>query len=311
MTDQKSTPDVSRRRLLQRGGFLALGAGVALAGGGTLLSACGSADAESGGLARLQEAKTVRIGISNEHPYSYVNSSGEIEGVVFDILKAVLAPYDITSFTPVIGDFTSIIPGLQADRFDIASNGIYLLPERCSAVAFTNPIYRAGQAFIVPEGNPDGLHSLADLAANKDVIVGTFKGTNQVGELKSAKVPESRQLLFGKESELMAALASKRVGVGYAAAFEAGEMLRTSSGGFELAQPFTQLTTATGEPQYNFACIATRKGETDLIAAMNKSIATMRHDGSLAKILAKYDLPSDAVPPDDATVKALCAPTGG
>ncbi len=56
----------------------------------------------------------------------------------------------------MLTEFGSLIPGLQAGRFDIIAAGMFVNPKRCEQVQFSEPTYGIGQAFLVAEGQPEG-----------------------------------------------------------------------------------------------------------------------------------------------------------
>ncbi|WP_348628414.1 transporter substrate-binding domain-containing protein [Mesorhizobium sp. WSM3862] len=64
---------------------------------------------------------------------------------------------------PVVTEWGSLIPGLQADRFDIITDSMFILPERCRNVLFTDLIATIPTAAAVPKGNPKDLHSYEDI----------------------------------------------------------------------------------------------------------------------------------------------------
>nr|WP_245426237.1 transporter substrate-binding domain-containing protein [Mesorhizobium sp. WSM3862] len=52
---------------------------------------------------------------------------------------------------------------MQADRFDIITDSMFILPERCRNVLFTDLIATIPTAAAVPKGNPKDLHSYEDI----------------------------------------------------------------------------------------------------------------------------------------------------
>ncbi|MCH5710081.1 transporter substrate-binding domain-containing protein, partial [Salmonella enterica] len=89
----------------------------------------------------------------------------------------------------VLTEFGSLIPGLQAKRFDIIAAGMYVTPERCGQVAFSNPTYGVGQAFLVKQGNPKNLHSYEDVVKNPDAKLGVVVGAIEAEYASKVKVP--------------------------------------------------------------------------------------------------------------------------
>ena len=72
----------------------------------------------------------------------------------------MLAKMGIAQVDGVLTEFGSLIPGLQAGRFDIIAAGMFVNPKRCEQMQFSEPTYGIGQAFLVAEGQSEGHHRL-------------------------------------------------------------------------------------------------------------------------------------------------------
>src|SRR5690606_12923904 len=117
------------------------------------LAMTGAAVAQST-LEKAREQGYIRIGFANEAPYGYATPDGKLTGEAPEVAKAVLAKMGINEVDGVLTEFGSLIPGLKAGRFDIIAAGMFITPARCNEVAFSEPSYGIGQAFLVKEGNP-------------------------------------------------------------------------------------------------------------------------------------------------------------
>ena len=71
--------------------------------------------------------------------------------------------------------FDGLIPGLLDGRFDIVGDSIHYTKNRSKVVNFCFPTYYYAEGLVVPKGNPNKLHQLADL---KGFTCGTLLGTN-------------------------------------------------------------------------------------------------------------------------------------
>ncbi|MES0885434.1 transporter substrate-binding domain-containing protein, partial [Roseibium sp. SCP14] len=74
---------------------------------------------------------------------------------------AVLNELGIQNVEAVVVDYGAMIPGLLAGRFDMVAAGLYIKPERCQAVVFSEPDVCDAEAFAVKAGNPKGLNNYA------------------------------------------------------------------------------------------------------------------------------------------------------
>jgi hypothetical protein len=161
----------------RRGLMAAIGAGTVVAGVGSVARAAETT------FTTARQTKRLVVGIANEKPYGYVGTDGKPTGAIPDVIRAALQPYGITEIDAKVVDFNALIPGINARRFDIIGAGMYIKPARCRAIAFSNPVTRSGGAFITKRGNPRGVHSLKDVAAEPDVKLGTQTGSRKLNRL--------------------------------------------------------------------------------------------------------------------------------
>lgn len=280
-----------------------LGTGVAVAGT-MMLPMRARADAT---LDRIKNQGKVIVGIANEKPYGYVETDGRLVGAVPDVILAALEPHGVKEMAAEIVEFNALIPGLNANRFDIIGAGMYIRPKRCEAVAFTNPVTRAGYGFAALKGNPKGVHSTAELAKHADAVVGTQNGSAQVEELQKAGVPTDRVVLFSNATEALAGLKAARVDVIYFPGLELNELLKTANDpAVERVADFQQVIGADGQPDFGYSALGLRQADTDLKAALDTEIAKMLASGKLLEIISKYGYGQDELPTADDTAERLC-----
>lgn len=284
------------RRQVLRGGFALAGA--------MMLPAVARAETT---LERIKSSGTVSVGIANEKPYGFVETDGRLVGAIPDIIFAALEPHGLKEMKAEILEFNALIPGINANRLDIIGAGMYIRPARCEAVAFTNPVTRAGYGFAALAGNPKGLHSLDDLAKHADATVGTQNGSAQVEELAKAGVPTDRTVLFSNATEALAGLKAGRVDVIYFPGLELGDLLKTANdAAFERVDPFNQVIGEDGTPQYGYSALGLRKGDTDLKQVLDEEIAKMLASGRLLEIISKYGYGKDELPLPTDIAEKLC-----
>lgn len=116
---------------------------------------------------RIQRTQTIRIGHTDEPPYDYRNAQGRVTGEAPEIARRVLAAMGITHIEWVQVQFGTLIPRLQAGRFDMIAAGTFITPQRAAQIAFSLPTFCVGSALLVARGNPKQLHSLSDIARSK------------------------------------------------------------------------------------------------------------------------------------------------
>ena len=94
-------------------------------------------------------------------PYEFLRGS-EIVGIDVEICKAVAAKLGKT-FAVENVDFDSVIPGVQAGKFDVGMSGITVTDKRKENVDFSSVYFMAAQAIVVTADS--GITGKADLEA--------------------------------------------------------------------------------------------------------------------------------------------------
>lgn len=106
---------------------------------------------------------------------------------------------------------------------------MYLTPERCRQVLFSDPEYQMLDSFIVRRGNPLGLRSCADVL-REGARLATGTGYAQAAHAVAAGYPEKRLVILRDQvAGLNAAVESGRVGALAATALTTRRVARDSS----------------------------------------------------------------------------------
>jgi polar amino acid transport system substrate-binding protein len=254
----------------------------------------------------LREKKIV-VGIYNQSPWGFKNASGEVRGYDVDVIRAALAPLGVTELEVVITQFPALIPGLQAGRFDAATGGLWITPERCKLVAFTDTTLKVPDAAVVRAGNPKNIQSFADIATKSDVVFGATRGSITAKHAEMAGVPQDRQLLFQDNQSTLSAILAGRVDVGVLASGTAIALLADPKvKGLERALPFAGVKDSKGEEVFGHVGVAFRAEDTDLRDAFNEQLRKLKDDGTLRKIMERYGF-GEAEIAAPLTAAQLCA----
>ncbi|QPJ64368.1 MAG: ectoine/hydroxyectoine ABC transporter substrate-binding protein EhuB [Candidatus Nitrohelix vancouverensis] len=276
-----------------------------------ILSACqDSSSTNSPVLSTLAQAKasgTIRVGYANEAPYAYYDPElGQLTGEAPSIARRVFQDMGIKNIEGVLTEFGSLIPGLQAKRFDVIAAGMYITPERCLEAAFSNPTYRIGEGFIVKKGNAKNLHSYEDVAKNDSVKLGVVAGTVELNYATALGVPRDRIKIFPDDLGALAGLQAGRVDA-YAATHLTIQTLleKANDADIERAEPF-QDPVINGEPVYGYGAFALRKEDGELIAAVNEGLAKFLGSPDHLKLVQPFGF-SKSTLPGSVTADALCA----
>ncbi|MFP6847821.1 MAG: ectoine/hydroxyectoine ABC transporter substrate-binding protein EhuB [Pseudomonas sp.] len=152
-----------------------------------------TAVAQASTLDTIKEKSSVRIGYANETPFAYTALDGSVTGESPEIVKQIFAQMGVQTIKPVLTEWGSLIPGLRASRFDLIAAGMYITPERCKQVLFTDPHYQLPDTLLTKTGNPKDLHSYADIAKS-GAKVAIMAGTVNLGYARDAGITDQQIL---------------------------------------------------------------------------------------------------------------------
>src|SRR5512138_1829899 len=91
-------------------------------------------------LEKADKGEPIRIGFANEIPFAYPGDDGSPKGFVNVFTIGVLKKMGYENIEPVQTEWGGLIPGLNADRFDIVTGGMNILASRCENIAFSEPM---------------------------------------------------------------------------------------------------------------------------------------------------------------------------
>ena len=176
----------------------------------------------------------------------------------------------------------SMIPGLQARKYDIIVSSMSITDERRKVVDFSDRYYKTPSAIVVKKGT-----EYTGPASLKGKSIGVLKGSTQekwaMGELKPAGV---NVVPYEAQDQVYLDIRSGRLDGTVADILEVG-------GGF-LNKPEGQDYTLVGPelyiPKYfgTGAGVAVRKGQGALKNDISAAIKTLRTNGTYKKINDKY-----------------------
>ena len=279
-------------------------AGVAALGalGAAGCSRVATASSTEGGdlLDRLRAAGVVRLGIAGEIPFGFIDTNGELTGEAPELAKVIFKRLGVDRVQPVPTEFGSLIPGLNSQQFDVVAAGMYVNPERCEQVIFSDPDYQMLDAFIVRKGNPKGLHDYKDVVAKKAKLA-TGTGYAEIQYAVEAGYKQSDMLIVTDQVAGLNAVEAGRVDVFAGTALTVREVVKKSSKA-EATKPFAPLVK--GKPHVDGGGFAFRPTETRLRDAFNAELRKMKASGELFRILRPFGFTKAEM--TDMTAKELC-----
>ncbi|GAA1217323.1 ectoine/hydroxyectoine ABC transporter substrate-binding protein EhuB [Prauserella alba] len=292
---------LSRRALLRHSAT-----GLAAVGGGLLLGACETTNPETGqseGGQSLQQrvdaGQPLRLAVANEPPYTVLKKNGELTGAEPDVAKAVLKRMGIDNIKGVQADYDSMIPGLDANRWDMVTAGLFMNKTRCARVQYSSPVLVSTESFAVPEGNPKGLTTVDDLK-NKDVTVAVLEGSFELKTAKSLGVDDAKLPTYPLAPDALQGMRDGRVD-GILLPTLTLEKLKEQKGGFEVTEPLEAFpTTGSGA--------AFRPGDEEFFGNYNKELEKFKESNEFEKLMDKWGFPAEEA--RKATTEELCATEG-
>lgn len=293
---------------VRRGGSKHTVGWLVAAGMAATTSACvgpGGGD-DTSTLERIQTEGVVRVGYANEAPYAFVESSSDsLIGEAPAVARIVMNRLGVERVEGVLAEFGALIPGLQAGRFDLIAAGMYVRPERCEAVAFSEPTYCIGEAFLVSVQNPLALHSYDAVADHPTATLGVVAGTVELGYARALGVPDDRIVIFpdaptalsGVQSGIVDAYAGTRLTV-------LDLIERADDRGIEIADPFQQ-PVIDGTPVRGCGAFAIRQQDAALLAAVNSELAEILGTEEHQRAVEPFGFGPPELP-DGVTTARLC-----
>ena len=168
-----------------------------MAGASALVTmlAVAPASADENKLQELKDQGFARVAIANEPPFTAVAADGKVSGAAPDVAREVFKRLGVADIVASISEYGAMIPGLQAGRHDAVTAGLFMKPERCAAVAYSEPILCDAEALLVKKGNPKGFKSYQDIAKDAAATVGAPGGGTEEKLALDAGVPRDRVIV--------------------------------------------------------------------------------------------------------------------
>jgi polar amino acid transport system substrate-binding protein len=275
-----------------------------------LLTGCSDSSLSGHGstLERARREGSIRIGFADEAPFAFFDTQrNRATGEAPEVARVILRRLGIQKVEGVLTEFGSLISGLQAGRFDLIAAGMYILPQRCERIVFSNPTYAVRQAFIVKQGNPLGLHGYGDVARHPDAKLGVVAGAVERGYARALGIPDERLIVFPSAANALAGVEAGRVDAYAATALTVRDLLGKTEVGntwVERAEPFRQ-PVIDGKPAIGYGGFGFRRSDADLVEAFNRELKTFIGSQEYLQLVARFGF-APAELPGEVTAAELC-----
>ncbi|MDI6025142.1 ectoine/hydroxyectoine ABC transporter substrate-binding protein EhuB [Corticibacterium sp. UT-5YL-CI-8] len=272
-------------------GALALGAAVAVS--------VPSSAQDNAKLEQLKAQGFARVAIANEPPYTAVGADGKVSGAAPDVAREVFKRLGVPDIVASISEYGAMIPGLQAGRHDVVTAGLFMKPERCAAVVYSEPVLCDAEALLVKKGNPKGFKSYADFAKDGATVGAPGGGTEEKLAL-DAGVPRAQVIVVPDGQSGLKMVQDGRIDAYSLPVLSINDLMKKAADeNLEVIAPVE------GAPVYCDGA-AFKKGDEALRDAFNVELAKMKESGEFAKIIEPYGFSAAAAM--STTTAKLCAP---
>jgi len=254
---------------------------VPAAAAGTIMP--GLAQAQALTLAQIKAAGELKIGCEAAYvPFTY-RDAGKIVGYDVELADIFCKTLGVKpNFIDTA--WAGVIPSLYAKKFDIIMTSMSYTKERLERVAFTIPYAEASQAMLVRAGDAGAIKGLTDL--NGRVLAVKLGSPGQVlqekilAALKSAGGPGFKELrVFDDHPSAYVALAQNRVDVVLNTVPTLAMVLKDAPGKYAIVK---------GIGADNWAGIAVRKEDPEIVSFLNGELARLKADGTIYKLQEKW-----------------------
>lgn len=227
-------------------------------------------------LDNIKKAGVINVGLEGTYPpFSFVGEDGKLAGFEVEFSEALAKELGVKVKLQAT-KWDGILAALESKRLDAVINQVTISEERKKKYDFSEPYTVSGIQALVLKKNVDKLNikSAADLAGKK---VGVGLGTNYEEWVK-ANVKTADVRTYEDDPTKFQDLRIGRIDA----------ILIDRLAALEYAKKAPDTTAAGDAFSRQEAGVALRKGEPELLAAVNKAIEKLRTDGTLKTLSEKY-----------------------
>ena len=213
-------------------------------------------------------------------PFTFLDTkTNTIQGIMVDLVTEVGkdAGFNV-QIEPM--QFSALIPSLTSSKIDIIAAAMFITAPRKEVVDFSDPIYTYGEGLVVPKSDAKAYTTQDDL---KGETVGAQVGTAFVDALKKSGLFADVKA-YDTIPDILRDVNTGRLKAGYADYPILAYNLK--QGGF----PEVRLVDGYKPVTVGSVGIGVRKGEAALLGKINASLAKLKANGTIEKILDKWGL---------------------
>jgi polar amino acid transport system substrate-binding protein len=259
--------------------FLAAGA----AAGASLAIPRMALAADAVTLAQVKASGELRIGCEAAYvPFTY-RDEGKIVGYDVELADLLCKPLGVKA-NFIDTAWAGVIPSLYAKKFDVIMSSMSYTKERLERVAFSIPYAEASQSLLVRAADAGKIKGMSDL--NGRVVAVKLGSPGQILQdkinagLKAAGGTGFKEVrTFDDHPSAYVALAQNRVDGVLNTLATLAMVLKDAPGKYAIVK---------GMGADNWAGIAARKEDTEVVQYLNTELRRLKADGSLYKLQEKW-----------------------
>ncbi|MGJ0639265.1 amino acid ABC transporter substrate-binding protein [Xenorhabdus bovienii] len=221
----------------------------------------------------IKASGVFKVGTEGTYPpFTYHDQANKLTGFDVDIAREVAHRLNVKpEFMEVKWD--GLIAGLDAKRFDAVINQVGVTPEREAKYSFSIP-YTASQVVLITRDNNSDIKTFSDI-----------KGKRSAQSLTS----NYGQLATSNGAHLVSTDGFNQA-IDLVATGRADATLndRLSFLDFKKQRPDAPVKIVAQQADASKSAVLLRKGDPELVAAINKALQDMKNDGTYARISEKY-----------------------
>ncbi|WP_105436782.1 amino acid ABC transporter substrate-binding protein [Neorhizobium sp. T25_13] len=224
-------------------------------------------------LAAIKSSGIFKIGTEGTYaPFTFHDASGKLVGFDVEIGQAVAAKIGVKAEF-LEGKWDGLIAGIDAKRYDAVINQVGITEARKQKYDFSEPYIASKAVLIVRQDNSD-IKGFADLKGKKSAqsLTSNF---GKIAQQSGAELvgtdgfDQSIQLVLTRRAD--------------ATINDSLSFLD-----FKKQKPDAPVKIAAQQDNADYSGIIIRKGEPELLSAINKALADIKADGTYQKISDKY-----------------------
>ena len=221
----------------------------------------------------IKASGVIKIGTEGTYaPFTYHDADNKLVGFDVEIGEEIAKRLGVKAEF-VEGKWDGLIAGLDVKRYDAVINQVGITEERKAKFDFSDPYIASRAALIVREDNAD-IKGFADLSGKK----AAQSLTSNYGKIAEAA---GAQLVGTDGFDQSIALVVQ--GRADATINDSLSFLD-----FKKKQPNAPVKIAATEDDASYSGVIVRKGDPELVAAINKALEEIQADGTSKKIADKY-----------------------